>query len=216
MKWLRQSTAVTPKVGPFLSTTDGATASTALTIAQADCILFLNQGAGAQKNSATSATHDTQGVYGVPFNTTDTGTLGHLKLLINKSGAFPVWEEWMVVPSNVYDSLIAGTGALNTNVFQVGGVSANATALAASTSTMQTGTVDNTAFTPTTTELETSSITTAAANHWVGRNIIFTSGLLLGQATTINAYVLSGGGRGHFTYTALTSAPANGVTFVIV
>jgi len=216
MKWLRQSTAVTPKVGPFLSTTDGATASTALTIAQADCILFLNQGAGAQKNSATSATHDTQGVYGVPFNTTDTGTLGHLKLLINKSGAFPVWEEWMVVPSNVYDSLIAGTGTLNTNVFQVGGVSANATALAASTSTMQTGTVDNTAFTPTTTELETSSVTTAAANHWVGRNIIFTSGLLLGQATTINAYVLSGGGRGHFTYTALTSAPANGVTFVIV
>jgi len=216
MKLLRQSTAVTPKVGPFLSTTDGATASTALTIAQADCILFLNQGAGAQKHSATSATHDTQGVYGVPFDTTDTGTLGHLKLVINKSGAFPVWDEWVVVQSNVYDSLVSATGQLNVNVYQIGGVTQNQANFTAATSTMQTGTVDNTAFTPTTTELETSSITTAAANHWVGRNIIFTSGLLQGQATTINAYVLSGGGRGHFTYTALTSAPANGVTFVIV
>lgn len=216
MKLMRQSTAVTVKVGPFLATTDGATASTALTIAQADVILFQNNGAGAQKHSATSATHDTQGVYGVPLDTTDTGTLGPLKLLVNKSSAFPVWDEWTVVPANVYDSFVAGTGDLNVNTHSIGGVTANATNFAASTSTMQTGTVDNTAFTPTTTELETSSITTAAANHWVGRNIIFTSGLLTGQATVINAYVLSGGGRGHFTYTALTSAPANGVTFVIV
>jgi hypothetical protein len=216
MKPLRQSTAVTPKVGPFVSTTDGATASTALTIAQADCILFLNQGAGAQKNSATSATHDTQGVYGVPFNATDTGTLGHLKLVINKSGAFPVWDEWIVIPANVYDSLVAGTADLNINIHSIAGVATNATSFGAATSTMAILTVDNTSFTATTTELETSSITTAAANHWVGRNIIFTSGTLLQQATTINAYVLSAGGRGHFTYTAVTSAPANGVTAVIV
>lgn len=216
MKMLRQSTAVTVKVGPFLSTTDAATAQTALTIAQADVILFLNNGAGAQKHSATSATHDTQGVYGVPLDTTDTGTLGPLKLLINKSSALPVWDDWMVVQSNVYDSLVSATGNLNTNVFAIGGVVQNQSNFAAATSVMQTGTVDNTAFTPTTTELETSSITTAAANHWVGRNIIFTSGTLQGQATVINAYSLSGGGRGHFTYTALTSAPANGMTFVIV
>jgi hypothetical protein len=215
MKFLRQSTAVTPKVGPFLSTTDGATASTALTIAQADCILFLNQGAGAQKNSATSATHDTQGVYGVPFNTTDTGTLGHLKIAINKSGAFPVWDEWVVVPANVYDSLVLGTGVLNTNVFAIGGVTQNATNFAAAVSTMQIFTVDTTGFAATATELETSSVTTAAATHWVGRNIIFTSGTLTNQATTISAYTLVGG-RGHFTYAALTSAPANGVTGVIV
>lgn len=216
MKLMRQSTAVTVKVGPFLATSDGASASTGLTIAQADVILFLNNGAGAQKHSATSATHDTQGIYGVPLDTTDTGTLGPLKMVINKSSAFPVWDEWTVVPSNVYDSFVAGSGTLNANVFQVGGVTQNAANLAAATSSMQVGTVDTTAFTATTTELETSSITTAAGNHWVGRNIIFTSGLLAGQATVINAYVLSGGGRGHFTYTALTSAPANGVTFIIV
>ncbi len=215
MKMMRQSTAVTPKVGPFLSTTDAATASTALTIAQADVTLFLNNGAGGQKHSATSATHDTGGVYGVPLDTTDTGTLGPLKMLINKSSALPVWDEWMVVPANIYDSLVSATGDLNVNVHSIGGVAQNATNFAAATSVMAVGTVDTTGFTATTTELETSSITTAAANHWVGRNIIFSSGTLTQQATTISAYSLVGG-RGHFTYTALTSAPANGVTFVIV
>lgn len=215
MKFMRQSTAITVKVGPFLSTTDAATASTGLTIAQADVTLFLNNGAGAQKHSATSATHDTGGVYGVPLDTTDTGTLGPLKLLINKSSALPVWDEWMVVPSNVYDSLVAGTGSLNVNVFQIGGVTQNATNFAAATSVMAIGTVDTTGFAATTTQLETSSITTAAAAHWVGRNIIFSTGTLTEQATTISAYTLTGG-RGHFTYTALTSAPANGDAFVIV
>src|SRR5690348_8347548 len=133
MKLLRQSTSVTVKVGPFLSTTDGATASTALTIAQADVILFLNNGAGAQKHSATSATHDTQGVYGVPLDTTDTGTLGPLKLLVNKSSAFPVWDEWTVVAANIYDSLVAATGTLNANIFAIAGVTQNATNFGAAT-----------------------------------------------------------------------------------
>lgn len=215
MKFLQQSTAVTVKVGPFLSTTDAATASTGLTIAQADVTLFLNNGAGAQKHSATSATHDTGGVYGVPLDTTDTGTLGPIKLLVNKSGALPVWDEWMVVPSNVYASLIAGTGTLNANVFQIGGVTQNATNFASAVASMQIGTVDTSNFAATATELETSSITTAAANHWVGRSILFTSGTLNQQATNITGYSLVSG-KGHYTYASVTSAPANGVTFEIV
>jgi hypothetical protein len=209
MKLLRQSTSVTPKIGPFLDTADGATAKTALTIAQADCILFTAQGAGTQKHSATGATHDTQGYYGVPFDTTDTGTLGHLKLAINKSGAYPVWDEWMVVTAAIYDSWVAGTGLQNVNINQIGGSTTNQANFTAATSTMQTGTVDTTGFTATT------SITTAAANHWVGRTILFTSGTLLNQAVRITAYSLISG-RGHFTYTTSTSAPANGVSFVIV
>lgn len=215
MKLLRQSTSVTPKVGPFLGTTDGATASTGLTIAQADCLLFTAQGAGTQKHSATGGTHDTGGMYAIPFDTTDTGTLGHLKLLINKSGAFPVWDEWMVVTANVYDSLIAGSATLATNAFQIAGVTQNATNLGTSTATMQSGTVDTTGFTATTIEFETNSITTAAANHWTGRVVIFGSGTLNQQAARITAYSLVSG-RGHFTVNALTSAPASGVSFVIV
>lgn len=215
MKLLKQSTAVTPKVGPYLDSTDAVTAKTALTIAQASCILFKNNGAGAQKNDSSSATHDSGGVYGIPFNTTDTGTLGHLKLLTNISSALPVWDEWMVVPANVYDALIAGSVDLKVDLDQIKTVSQAATNLGTSTATMQPGTVDNTGFTATTTVLETSSITTAATDHWVGRVIIFTSGTLIQQAARITGYSLSSG-RGRFTYTAVTSAPANGVSFVVV
>lgn len=215
MKLLQQSTAVTVKVGPFLDSTDAVTAKTALTLAQADCILFLNNGAGAQKNSATSATHDTGGVYGVPLSTTDTGTLGPLKLLINKSSALPVWDEWMVVPSNVYTSLVSGTTDLKADVDQIKTNATAATNLSTSAQTMQPATVDTAGFSSTTTEFETSTLTVAAASHYVGKVVIFTSGTLQYQATRITAYSLVSA-RGHFTVQTLTSAPANGVTFIVV
>lgn len=69
--------------------------------------------------------------------------------------------------------------------------------------------------TPTTTEFQADDITDAAADHYNGRIIVFTSGVLAGQATDITDYVLVGG-IGQFTVTALTTAPLNDVTFVIV
>ncbi|MCK4444174.1 MAG: hypothetical protein KAW09_06500, partial [Thermoplasmata archaeon] len=80
MQWLKQSTAITLKIGPFIDDTDGKTAETGLTIAQADVRLSKNGGNIAQKNEATSCTHDELGVYGCPLDTTDTGTLGRLQL----------------------------------------------------------------------------------------------------------------------------------------
>lgn len=215
MKLLKQSTAVTIKLGPFLDSTDAVTAETALTISQSDVLLSKNYGAFAQKNDSSAATHDAAGWYGVPLNTTDTATLGPLQIHVNESGALPVWDFYTVVPANVYNSIVAGSGYLNVNVETVGGVTAPILAWAAAIGSMTTGTVDNTAFTATTTVLETSSITTAASDHWVGRSIIFTSGTLQNQAKRISAYSLSSG-RGRFTYDATTSAPANGVSFVIV
>lgn len=81
--------------------------------------------------------------------------------------------------------------------------------------TMQTGTVDDTNHSPTTTEFETSDITVSAAQHFNGRSLIFTSGTLIRQATSISGYSLVSG-RGHFTVVQLTSAPAAGVSFIIV
>jgi hypothetical protein len=63
MIFLKQSTAYTPLIGPFLDETDGKTAETALTIAQADVRLSKNGGNMAQKNEATSCTHDELGYY---------------------------------------------------------------------------------------------------------------------------------------------------------
>lgn len=107
MYFLKQSTAITVKAGPFLDETDGKTAETGLTISQADVRLSKNGGAFAQKTEATAATHDENGWYGVPLDATDTGTLGRLTLAIHESGALPVWMEFMVVPANVWDSLFS-------------------------------------------------------------------------------------------------------------
>jgi hypothetical protein len=115
--------------------------------------------------------------------------------------------------SNV--SLIPVNWSNKVNAAQIDGSATSASNLQKSASTIIQGTVDDTGVSPTTTEFEADDITTAAADHYIGRIVIFTSGTLIGQATDITDYALSSG-RGHFTVTALTSAPANNVTFVIV
>ena len=89
------------------------------------------------------------------------------------------------------------------------------TQLSKSASTIADGTVDNTGFAPTTTQFECSDITSAAVDYYFDRTVVFKTGALAKQARRIVAYSLVGG-RGHFTVEALTAAPANGVTIVIV
>lgn len=102
--WLRQSTAVTVKVGPFIDDTDFKTAETALAIAQADIRLTKNGGNIAQSSNSAGATHDELGQYDVPLHLTDTDTLGTLRVIIAKAGALQVWQDFMVVPAQVWDS----------------------------------------------------------------------------------------------------------------
>ncbi len=112
--FLKQSTAVDIGLGPFVDSTDGVTAETGLTISQADVRLKKNAGAWAQKSDTNSATHEENGWYEVALNTTDTNTLGILIVAVNETGALPVWKEFMVVPANVYESLVSGTEFLET------------------------------------------------------------------------------------------------------
>jgi hypothetical protein len=128
MQYLKQSTAITLKIGPFLDDSDGKTAETGLTIAQADIRLSKNGSDIAQKTEATSCTHDELGIYGCPIDDTDTGTLGRLQLWVHESGALPVWHEYMVVPANVYDSLFS-TDKLEVDINQIGGAAQSATDL---------------------------------------------------------------------------------------
>ena len=66
MNILKQSTAATVKLGPFIDDSDGKTAETALTIAQADIRLSKNGGDFAQTNNTAGATHDENGYYDIP------------------------------------------------------------------------------------------------------------------------------------------------------
>lgn len=104
--YLKQSTAVSVILGPFVDSTDGATAETGLTISQADIRLSKNAGAFAQKSDTAGATHMENGHYSAALNATDTNTLGHLRVAVAESGALPVWRDFLVLPANVYDSLL--------------------------------------------------------------------------------------------------------------
>lgn len=115
MNILKQSTAATIKLGAFVDDTDGKTAETALTIGQADIRLSKNGGDIAQSHNTAGATHDELGYYDIPLDTTDTGTLGRLRVLVSKAGALPVWQDFLIVTANVYDTLCS-TDTFDVNV----------------------------------------------------------------------------------------------------
>jgi hypothetical protein len=107
------------------------------------------------------------------------------------------------------------SGVVNANATQISDSTDAAVRLALSAAQILPGTVDTTTVAATTVAFESDDITEATANHYNGRIIIFTSGALLGQATDITSYT-NNGGNGVFTVTALTEAPADDVTFIVV
>lgn len=104
MIFLKQSTAKTLRIGPFVDEDDGKTAETGLTISQADIRLSKTGGDFAQTNDSSGATHDESGWYSLQLDATDTNTLGPLQLFVHESGALPVFVEFHVLPANIYDS----------------------------------------------------------------------------------------------------------------
>lgn len=126
MMLLKQSTSVDVVIGPFLDDTDGKTPETGLTITQPDVRLKKNGGAWAQKNAAQTLTHEENGNYEVTLDATDTNTLGHLRVHVSEAGALPVWQDYVVVPANVYDSIVGGSDFLEIDVNQWKGATAPA------------------------------------------------------------------------------------------
>ena len=118
------------------------------------------------------------------------------------------------IPARLPAALTAA-GNMKADALALNGSTAAAARNALASANMLPGTVDTGAFTPTTTQFEADDITEATADHFIGRIIIFTSGDLQYQATTITDYALSGS-NGHFTVVALTEAPANNGTFIII
>ena len=117
--WLRQSTAVVLKMGPFVDSTTGYDAETGLTIGQADIQLSKNGGAFAQTSEGSpTTTHDADGWYSIPLTTTDTDTLGRLDVQVTMDGALPVFASYMVVPANVWDSMF-GADYLQTHAVEI-------------------------------------------------------------------------------------------------
>ena len=117
--YLRANTAVTLKLGPFVDDTDGNTAETALTISQADVRLAKAGGNMAQKNDATSCTHDELGIYDCPIDATDTNTYGRMAVTVHESGALIVDDHYQVLAEPVYDSFCPASSGAPLPVFGI-------------------------------------------------------------------------------------------------
>lgn len=97
---LKQSTAVTFRIGPFLDV-DG-NEKTGLT---PTFELSKAHGAYGARSSATAPTHDSNAWYTCALNTTDTDTVGHLRVKSDDAANhLPVWIDFDVLPANVYDA----------------------------------------------------------------------------------------------------------------
>ena len=121
---LKQSTAVVVSFGPFVDKTDGVTPETglvsALDHASTGIKLSKNGGALTIRNAAvTATTYDGYGNYRVTLDTTDTNTLGTLRIqFIETATCLPVWLDCMVLPANIWDSLY-GADLLQVDVTQL-------------------------------------------------------------------------------------------------
>lgn len=109
MRYLRQSTAATVLVGPFLDKADGVTEKTALT---SQTGRITKAGTAAAFTPASWA-HDANGNYLVGLSTGHTDTVGRLRVGFQDAATYlPVWEDFHVLSAAVYDWLFGATAPL--------------------------------------------------------------------------------------------------------
>lgn len=110
---------------------------------------------------------------------------------------------------NNSSGFLSGTTAINADTVKISGNSTAADNLEESAKGVVTGTV---ASGSTTTTIKT-NLTESTNDHYNGRTIVFITGALAGQVSTVSDY---SGSSKDLTVTALTEAPANTDTFVLV
>lgn len=116
MRYLRQSTAQTVPVGPFLSKADGVTPITSATLGNSGnkVAVVWKRGVTATVNVHTlTFTHLSAGMYSLAFTSGIPDTLGEMRLYISDTDShYQVWEDFCVVPANVFDAMVLGSDYL--------------------------------------------------------------------------------------------------------
>lgn len=118
--FLKQSTTATVSVGPFVDVADAVTAISNLHTGGTLMTLYVSKnGAAAVARNAATIVYDRDGYYRVELSPTDTGTVGALRLSASPSGTLPVWRDFLVLPTTVYDALVAATDTLQVHAVEM-------------------------------------------------------------------------------------------------
>lgn len=115
---LKQSTATSITLGPFVDATDGYTRETALDVNGWSCSIIKGVSydtiAVADGNTSNDAVHLGQGFYSLELTATNTNTLGTLIIDVNDPSAMAVTARFIVYPADSYDMLFSeGPGDAN-------------------------------------------------------------------------------------------------------
>ncbi len=210
---LRQSTASQIRqIGPFVSDTDFKTYQNGLTIAASDIKFRRHAGTSlVNKNSGGATSLGQHGLYHMTLDATDTQTAGILDCSVLIAGSALVTKGFVVLPANVFDSLVVGGDVLQTDLIELIGSSANAQRLRDAASSMQFFTVVSDAGNSAT-QVKT-DLAQTDPDFWKGAQIIFLTGALAKQRSAISAY---NGTTKVLTYGTLTGTPSAGDTGLIV
>lgn len=201
----------TVQIGPFIDT-DGYTPLTGLTISAGEVWLSKQGATGWVAKNSGGLTASAGGYYYGTFDSTDTNTVGRLQVYVKDTGDdhLPVYHEFMVLPANIADSWYLGTDTLEVDAIAING----STTAADNLQVAALGIVVGNCITGTlSTTQATTDLTEATNDHYNGRMIVWTSGVLAGQASEITDY---DGATKTLTYNTVTDSPANGDDFVLV
>jgi hypothetical protein len=132
MKLLRQSTTQVIQFGVFVDIADGVTLevglATAMDNASTGIRLSKDGAVFADRNDSTTPAYDAMGSYRITLDATDTATLGLLRITFEESTTcLPAWDDWTVIPANVYDAFVLGTSTLEADLVKIHGDALGAT-----------------------------------------------------------------------------------------
>jgi len=163
--FLKKDTTEVIKMGPFIDPADDTTEELALSLVVE---LAKAGGAFAARNSGTAITHDAEGWYYVELNATDINTNGRLVAKAQDGANHkPVSVTFYVLPVHLYDCFNVLLNTINSNMRVLDGSQINRTKLVYLAKTVIAYLVDDSTFTPTSTQFE---IKLAASNDTLPAN----------------------------------------------
>jgi hypothetical protein len=117
--FIKQSTVAVIPFGPFVDKTNGVDLEVAAGIitsidhATTGIFLSKNGTTGAIRHQGvTASVLDAYGMFLVTLDTTDTNTLGRLRVMMAEAATFlPVHDDYMVIPADLYDTLMVAQPA---------------------------------------------------------------------------------------------------------
>jgi hypothetical protein len=200
---LKQSTATTINIGPFIDDTDFKTLETGLTVTSMTVKIIKQSDTFSSTNTSFSPTasggsndaqHVASGMYNLELTTTNTDTVGRLEVVITITGALPVFHRFLVIPATKWTEMVA-TGPSSIDDLN----ETDCSTIASTTSPMGkicanvTGptlryTVAGTSDSGSTTTMVDAARTEADTDYWAGSFIVFTSGNLDGQVRYITGF----------------------------